>query len=129
MKILVDTSVWIEYFRRNEPYFSQLEKILLAGEITTLPVIFAELLQGAKNKREREILTMMFSGLHAFPSENSWTEAGEFASVHQLSSKGIGLIDAFIFLLAKNNDCYIWTLDKKLLQLCNEENVAIFTPL
>jgi len=51
--IIPDTSVWIEFLKGNEPYFSQLKELLERNEVMGVECIFGELLQGAKNSRER----------------------------------------------------------------------------
>jgi predicted nucleic acid-binding protein len=50
--ILVDTSIWIKFFRGNEPYFTKLKKIIESSDVLAQGVVFGELLQGCKNKTE-----------------------------------------------------------------------------
>jgi predicted nucleic acid-binding protein len=50
--ILVDTSIWIEFFKGNEPYFTKLKEIIESSDVLAHEVVFSELLQGCKNKTE-----------------------------------------------------------------------------
>jgi predicted nucleic acid-binding protein len=34
--ILVDTSIWIEFFRGNEPYFTKLKEIIESSDVLAL---------------------------------------------------------------------------------------------
>ncbi len=44
--ILVDTSIWIEFFRGNEPYFTKLKEIIESSDVLAHEVVFGELLKG-----------------------------------------------------------------------------------
>jgi len=39
--IVLDTSVWIEYFRANPVYFDSCQELLESGSVATVDVIFA----------------------------------------------------------------------------------------
>jgi hypothetical protein len=56
MKIIVDTSIWVEFLKGNPVYFSLLQELLENQNVLTIDCIFAELLQGAKDKIERKII-------------------------------------------------------------------------
>jgi predicted nucleic acid-binding protein len=50
--IVVDTSIWIEFFKKNEPVFSNLKELIETGSILGHEAIFGELLQGCLNVKE-----------------------------------------------------------------------------
>ncbi len=54
--ILVDTSVWIEFFRGREPVAAALEEHIEAGAVPLHALVFAELLQGCKSAAEADFL-------------------------------------------------------------------------
>jgi predicted nucleic acid-binding protein len=112
--IIVDTSVWIEFLKGNDPYLALLSKRLEESQILAMECIFGELLQGAKSKREREIILAYWENLPKFPEENIYIKAGLEAGKHQWHSKGIGLIDGAIIILLRTTGSSLWTLDKKL---------------
>jgi len=114
MSIIIDTSVWIEYFKGNEKYLDLIQKLLEKNEIITIELIFAELLQGARNKREAEMLKSYYGLIPKAEIENLYILAGEFSQRKKLISKGIGLIDSCIITATIFSDSRLWSLDKKI---------------
>lgn len=114
MSIIVDTSVWIDYFKGNEKYFDFIQNLLEKNEILTIELIFAELLQGARNKKETEMLKSYYGLIPKVEIENLCILAGEFSRQEKLISKGIGLIDSCIITATIFSDSRLWTLDKKI---------------
>jgi len=126
-QILVDTSVWIEFFRRRDPHFSAVSRLINDGTISVIPLIVAELIQGARSRKEigelKELLDM-FPVLEESPG--SWTQAGELA--FQLKEKGIhpGLADCFITVLCKRHSVRLFTLDKHFQQIRLKTQLSIY---
>ncbi len=121
--IIVDTSVWIEFFRKNEPIHSGLEDKLNRSEVIGIECVFGELLQGCVRENEIETIKVYWKNLPKIDESDVWIEAGEYSGRNNLISKGIGLIDSVIFLLAIRAKSQIWTLDKKLLKLLDKKIV------
>ena len=119
--IILDTSVWIEYLRNNPAYFPEICKLLENGEVLAVDCIFGELLQGVKNKSEREIIQDFWTYLSKEYFENIIVQAGEYSSKNKLLDHGIGLIDAVILMYGIKSKAKIWTLDKKFLRIIPEE--------
>ena len=124
--VIPDTSVWIEYFKGNEPYFTELHQLIEQGSIYTVEVVFAELLQGALNAREKQMIIQFYESLPIISTPDSWIHAGEFSFKEKLVSKGIKLIDAYIISTALRENLRLWTLDKKILSYLDSKYV--FTP-
>ncbi|MBV6493379.1 MAG: hypothetical protein LDLANPLL_01395 [Turneriella sp.] len=112
--VVVDTSIFIEFFRCNEPYFSKLKYLVEHRQVYALECVFAELLQGAKNKREIEIIDSYYKNLPQLSIEDGWLRTGRFSAMNNLTSKGIGLIDCYIIFAARIHESQVWSLDKKL---------------
>lgn len=56
-KILIDSSVWIEYLRnRSSSLGNKLDEILSRKEVYVPKIVVAELIQGAKSEREVSII-------------------------------------------------------------------------
>jgi len=52
-QVLVDTSVWIKYFRDKSPNLSKrVDEILSKQEVYVPKIVIAELIQGSKSDRE-----------------------------------------------------------------------------
>ena len=121
--ILVDTSVWIPYFRADPDIFPFLHRALEARSVLGLECIFGELLQGARDRRECQMLTQYWENLEKMEEKGLWIEAGVLASQQNFPSKGIGLIDATILVAARRRRAQIWTLDKKLLSVLEKHEI------
>lgn len=111
--ILVDTSVWIDFFR-GRPIAFKLNHLIEQGEIATIGCVWGELAQGARSRQEIEILEGYWNNLPKLNETGIWFEAGMLSFENKYFSKGIGLIDLAILAAARKNNCRIWTLDKKL---------------
>ena len=80
-----------------------------------LDIIAAELLQGAKSKREVKIIKGYWENLFKETKDDLIVQAGEFSYENKLIDKGIGLIDSIIITAAINSHSKLWTRDKKIL--------------
>ena len=109
--ILVDTSVWVDDFRRGEPILSA---ALEAGEVLTHAFVIGEIACG-NLKRRSEVLSLM----RELPRSPTATdeEAQHFIDQHKLMGRGIGYIDVHLLASAALSDVRLWTLDKKLAPL------------
>lgn len=114
-KVLVDTSVWIDFFRKKEPSYSRVLKLLDEDKICCIGLILAELIQGAKSREEVKTIkdfTYVFSFLDE--SGKLWEKAGELAYSLKRSGKQIGLSDCYIAIASNNEKVGILTLDNHL---------------
>jgi predicted nucleic acid-binding protein len=123
--VLVDTSVWIEFFRARDPVYSQLTRLLLDREAATMECVFAELMQGAKDRHERAMIVEMWESLPKLRSKDSLLRAGEASGFHKWRDKGVGLIDAWIITAAREAKAKVWSLDKKMLSLLDAKEVHV----
>ena len=121
--VLIDTSVWIEYFRGNRNYIDPGLELIELGMADSLEVVFAELAQGAKGKREMEVILTFFSNMKLLDSPGLIFKAGVYSQQNRLIEKGIGLIDAILIVCTIENDLKLWTLDKKILSFLESERV------
>ncbi len=112
--ILVDTSVWIEFFKKREPYFSRMRQEIEAGRILVHSLVFAELLQGCRTADESEILLDYWEALHDVQSSSGIVEGGLLSFQRKLLSKGVGLVDAVLVSETRRRNAKLWTLDKGL---------------
>jgi predicted nucleic acid-binding protein len=119
--VIADTSIWIEFFRGNEPYFAQVSELLDKNEILALSPIFGELLQGAKNNKERSTLLEFWNNLPQISEHDLFIRAGMESGRNKWTDKGVGLIDSMLIVAARESVSFIWSLDNKLLRLLNRE--------
>ena len=119
--IILDTSVWIEHLRNNHLYFPRISKLLENREVLAVECIFGELLQGIKNKSEKEIILDFWKYLPKENYENIIIEAGEYSAKNKLLYHGVGLIDVIILMHGIKSNSKIWTLDHKFLKIIPKE--------
>lgn len=119
--VILDTSIWIEFLKNNPVYYSTVKDLLENRKILVIECIFGELLQGTKNKREIEVISLYWDNLPKAIIENGWIEAGKYSSQNKLTSHGVGLIDSLIIVTARKVDAQIWSLDKKLISFLKKD--------
>lgn len=107
--ILVDTSVWIDHFRRRD---ASLVHLLDAGLVLCHPFVIGELACG--HLRDRARILDALGSLASAPVA-AHHEAILFLHRHALAGRGIGWLD--VHLLASTAlaaDARLWTRDKRL---------------
>ena len=120
--IILDTSIWIEFFKRRPNYYEHIRVLLENEKVYALEFIFGELLVGSRNKKESEIILDYWKNLPKFDISNIWIRAGKLSSKDKLYSKGIGIIDCAIIVAAKKSKSKVWSLDKQLNNVLNSKN-------
>jgi predicted nucleic acid-binding protein len=107
--ILVDTSVWIDHFRNNEPVLADL---LLQNKVLCHPFVRGELALG--NLQQRNKILTALDNLPQAPLVFT-EEVNFFIESHQLFGLGIGYIDAHLLASTKLiGNAKLWTLDNRL---------------
>jgi predicted nucleic acid-binding protein len=112
--VVFDTSVWIEFLKGNPEFFESCQELLENDRVYGLELIFAELLQGAKGKREIEVILAYASLVPTLDEPFLIIESGLMSQKNKYINDGVGLIDAIILKAARKNELKLWTLDKKL---------------
>jgi len=107
--ILVDTSVWVDHFRRGN---EQLASLLHDEQVLCHPFVIGELACGNLENR-KEVLALLNALPWAREAEHS--EVLHFLNSNRLYGQGLGWIDAHLLASALLTGCRIWTLDKPLL--------------
>ena len=123
MKVLVDSSVWVDHFKqRNEHLVALLE----ADSVVCHPYIVAEVACGTPPGRKAiiSLLSELEPSLLA-----SQEELLALLDARQLYGRGCGFVDLSLLASALLSETTrIWTLDKRFEQLATEANRA-FSPL
>ena len=119
--IILDTSVWIEHLRNNPNYFPKVKSLMENMEILAVECVFGELLQGVKNKSEKDIIINFWTYLPKENYKNIIIQAGEYSSQYKLIDHVVGLIDAIILMHCIMRNSKIWTLDTTFLRVIPEE--------
>ena len=116
--ILVDTSVWINHFRKASP---NLIALLENGEVSCHAFIIGELACGNLKNRQ-QILSL----LQALPKAQilELDEYLHFVESHELTSRGIGFVDIHLLASAQLVGVPLWSADKKLIGIAQELHLA-----
>ncbi len=123
--IVLDTSIWIEFFRGNQSYSPIVKDLLEKRSILAVECIFGELLQGALSRREQTVIESYWKNLPKSSSEEVFIEAGKYSSDNRLHIKGVGLIDCVIVISCRKYKAQLWSLDKKLNSLLRKEELFV----
>ncbi|MCK4837575.1 MAG: PIN domain-containing protein [Desulfobulbaceae bacterium] len=125
--ILVDTSVWIDFFKQSETVLMEMHYLLREQKVITVEPVFSELLFGVRNNREKEVIESYWQVLPKIEfGENSMFEAALFASSNDYQNLGIGLMDAIIIKSTKEGNHMLWTLDSKINRNLDKKHIYPF---
>lgn len=116
--VLVDTSIWISFFRKGN---AQLKNLLMEGKVACHPFIIGELACG-NIKNRKEILSL----LDALPKTTlaEQEEVLYFIEQNRLMGKGLGYIDAHLLASTQLSGIYLWTLDNNLKDAADGLNLS-----
>ncbi len=113
MKILIDTSVWIEFFRGNEEFREKFEDIIKTSHIVLTGPVISEILLGIRGEKEKRKVKNLLKNLTIInPSWDDYVYAGEIGYSLRKRGKTIPLIDLIIASVCIRNNLTIFTLDK-----------------
>lgn len=116
--MLVDTSVWIDHFRRSRPV---LAAALERGDVECHDFIIGEFACGTLPRRD-EVLTLM----QALPRVAAVTHAEAMALVaeRRLWGRGVGWVDVSLLAAALVSGTRLWTLDRPLEAIARELHIG-----
>ena len=120
--VLVDTSVWFDHMRNNDP---RLFKLLDKNEVLSHPFVYGEVAMGSLADRQailRDIKKLPGAKVARHDEVMSLVENTS------LFGLGIGYIDAHLLVSTKlMPGARLWTRDKRLLEIANRFSLN-FTP-
>ena len=101
-KVLVDTSAWIDYFRKKEPAYCLVSELLREERICCIGIVLAELLQGAKSTKEIDVIKDFIHIFEFLPERPQlWEQAGELSwTVHRARETPRKTVLVSVFILA-----------------------------
>jgi predicted nucleic acid-binding protein len=116
--ILVDSSVWIDHFRRSEP---ELVRLLDRGEVATHAMVIGELACGKFLKR-----SLILQLLNTQPRVTAASDRDVLTAIEARRWHGqeFGWIDAHLLTSAMVSGARLWTRDKSLLRAAQLARVA-----
>lgn len=125
MSVLVDTSVWIEYFRGSSNV-EQLDFLIEENLILTNDLILAELIPFLKLKNQRKVIKIL-KNIKKLKLHINWEDIITIQyNCLKSGINGIGLPDLIIAQNAFQNKCKLYTLDNHFQLLKKILNIALF---
>lgn len=111
MAILVDSSIWIDYFRSGDKS-KDLDFLIDEDLVVTNDIILAELIPYLKIKRQIKVVKLLHK-INSIPLDIHWKEIIEFqVKCLKSGANGVGIPDLIIAQNAKQHRCKIYSLDK-----------------
>jgi len=125
-KIIVDTSIWIEYFKNNKNYVEFIEENLHLDLIYITGPVITELIQGVKGEKEH---LMLLNSINAIPyiecTFKDWVMAGEMSFKLRKIGKIIPITDILIAVISIKNNTKILTLDSHFINIPDIELISL----
>jgi len=117
-RILVDTTIWIEFFRSNSETGRFLEKLLIKNAIWICGVVMFEVLKGIKSENEKSKILSLLAGLpYVEMTKALWQSAAVLSASLKKRGLNLPLSDIFIATIAIENDLSVFTLDNHFKQI------------
>ena len=116
--ILVDSSVWEDHLRNGLPLLANL---LEEGEVLIHPWVIGEIACG--NLRNRNQVLDLLQGLPTAVVASD-SEVLLLIERSNLMGRGIGYVDAHLLAAAKLSHSGLWTQDRRLAVLAQEQGLA-----
>lgn len=111
--VIADTSVWIPFF--NRPGSSEkaaLDLLIDAEEVALVGIVLAELLQGCRDRSERDMLADALLALPYYEvTQSTWLQAGDLSTPLLRRGITLPLSDLVIAALAIEQNCQVYSLD------------------
>lgn len=113
-RILVDTSVWVDYFRGSSASVAdKLDSFLAEAEVCVPQIVAAELIQGAKSNRELAAIDDLLEAMTALDhGPGTWLKAGRVSRDLRRRGRSVHLLDCYIAAIAEETGCAVFTLDE-----------------
>jgi len=113
-KVLIDTSVWVDFFRKKESLVSvKVRECLKLNQVCYAGPILVELYQGAKTQREIEILDELFDTISYIDiTRDHYHHAGMINQKAAREGKVFSTIDVILAALAHDGGFSLFSLDR-----------------
>ena len=112
-RIIVDTTVWIEFFRNPQsPHSNHLKDLLRQRRVVMVGMVLSEIVQGVKASREADlVLTSLTKLPYSEMTKDRWQQAGEISASLRKKGTTLPLSDLIIAACALAEGGEIYTLD------------------
>ena len=125
MSVLVDSSVWIEYFRSGNNY-AQVDFLIDENLVVTNDLILAELTPFLKIRKQNNLVELLHN-IDKLTFNINWDQINDLQYLClQNGLNGVGIPDLIIVQNAIQNLSKIYSLDKHFSSMCGFLHFEIF---
>lgn len=126
--ILIDTSIWIDFFRNKLlPSSERLIRLLDRDRALITGIVLTELIRGVRNDSEWKRLRELLKPVPTIsPNEETWEKAGTLA--YKLSRKGLTVftVDVVIATIAIENSVSLFSTDRHFQQIAAHSDLKLW---
>ena len=129
--VLVDTTVWIDFFRKAAApaWRSTLVDLLERDAVLLIDPIIAELLYGVRTDRERTVVLDLAGGTRtALVDRDTWIASGDLGRLWRGRGRSLSAVDCLIATVAMRERCALWTFDEDFGPLAFDGSLLRFVP-
>lgn len=117
--IIVDTSLWVDHFRKEEVFFT---KLLISRQIVMHPFVLGEVSLGNLSQRP---FTLAYLQRLPKPAVASNDEVQKLIEERNVFGRGIGFVDCHLLAASLLNSMRLWTRDKRLKAIADEMEISV----
>jgi predicted nucleic acid-binding protein len=130
VRVLVDTSVWVDFFNRHPSREADLLARLIEDEVevVTCGVVIAEFFQGIRRTESLGELERQFRDMACLPPREPDTYFAAASLYRDLRARGLTVrstIDCLIARLAEENGTLLLAKDRDMVQILDSGLVAV----
>jgi len=112
-KCLIDTAVWVLYFRGEKDIEDKVQSIILEDRAATTEIIILEILRGARSQKEYDQLKSDLKALHLLQlNEAIWERSYQMGFKLRKAGINVPLTDILIAVIAGYHQCSLIHRDK-----------------
>lgn len=110
--IVVDTSVWVDYFRaRSNATVTEVQALLDQDEVVLVAPVRIEILSGAR-RGDLARLKRVLSALPLWlPTADTWMTMAAWTEKAAARGQRFGVVDLLVGVMAKEHGARVWSLD------------------
>ena len=127
MSVLVDSSIWIDYFRDGS-YSDKLEFLIDENLIVTNELILCELIPFLKLRKKNKLVSLL-TAITTTHIDIRWNQIITYQyNCLKKGINGVGIPDLIIAQNAKQSGCSIYSLDSHFTMLKNIIGFELYSP-
>lgn len=129
MRVIVDTSVWVDYFRgRSGPVRRELDALLDEDRVGLAIPVRIELLCGV-GKHEVNRLKRLLDAVPTYtPVQDTWQTIESWAIRSAAAGQRFGFGDLLIGAIASHNGLAVWSRDDDFERMASLRLIEVFRP-